>query len=425
MADRSSTRQKIFYTLGSIGNGVFGGFNNAIIPIWLQNFTSNSYLITYLSNTSTMEGVVLQPLVGRWSDRTTSRLGRRRPFILIGIPLAVFFLLLTPVAARHGGALVVPAIAVTIILFSIAWNVAGDPTAALLVDITTEQERPRFNAILTALGLLSQVAIILFTAKAAFKKNTIPDSIFVVSALILLLSYAILFLFVREPREAREAAARQSSIPWRDYMNEMRQFREAFKLLVSIFFFWTGLNAFKPWLTTLPIQLTHATKSQALIVYAVLVVSALVFAYPFGWLAQRYGARRLIIFGTIMLIGAALWGIVIPSYIWFFPLAILAGCGFSATTVLTYPYLAELVPNSRIGVFTGLQTAFSAVAVPLASLLVGFLIDHFGFRSVFVLLAVMMIFDVLVLSTIDDGAARLQVAAVTAEEGLVPASSPA
>jgi MFS-type transporter involved in bile tolerance (Atg22 family) len=301
-------------------------------------------------------------------------------------------------------------------LFSIAWNLAGDPSAALLVDITTDEERPRYNAVLTVLGLLSQVAIIIFTARASLKKNSIPDFIFLISAGLLLLGYTILFLGVREPREARETAARQNAIPWRAYVGEMRQFREAFKLLLSIFFFWTGLNAFKPWLSTLPIELTHATKSQALIVYAVLVVSALVFAYPFGRLARRYGSRRLIIVGTILLIAGALWGIVIPSYVWFFPLAILAGCGFSATTVLTYPYLANLVPKSRIGVFTGLQTAFSACAVPLASLTVGYLIDHFGFRSVFVLLAVMMVIDVCFLLSIDDTAARRQVEEVEAEE---------
>lgn len=92
-------RQKRFYTLGSVGNGVFGGFNNAVIPIWLQNFTSSSHLTTYLSNTSTIEGVLLQPIIGRWSNRTTSRLGGRKPFILAGIPFTVLFLLLTPVFA--------------------------------------------------------------------------------------------------------------------------------------------------------------------------------------------------------------------------------------------------------------------------------------------------------------------------------------
>jgi MFS family permease len=230
---------------------------------------------------------------------------------------------------------------------------------------------------------------------------------------------------VHEPKQAVEEASVQERLAWRDYVQEMRVFKEAFKLLISIFFFWTGLNAFKPWLSTLPIKLTGASDAQALVVYAVLVISALVFALPFGWLAQRYGARRLIIAGTIMLILASLWGIVIPSYIWFFPLAIFAGCGFSATTVLTYPYLAELVPKSRIGMFTGLQTAFSAVAVPLSTLMVGFLIDHFGFRSVFVLLAVMMVFDVLFLVAIDDEAAEHQVAEVTTEEARIAAVSPA
>lgn len=415
----SGIRPKVFYAMGAVGSGVTGAFNNAIISLWVQNFTSNTYIISYLGNTSTVEGVILQPLIGRWSDRSTSRFGRRRPFIMVGIPLSVFFLLLTPIAGHAGASYALPFIFATICLSSIASNIASDPMQSLLVDITSDEERPRFNAILTVIGLLSQVAILLYTSFAALKKNTIPDYTFAIAGMTLLVSNALVVWGVREPKAAQEEARTERAIPFREYVHQMREFREAFKLLISVFFFWTGLNAFKPLISTLPVKITHSSKSEALVVYTVLIVSALVFAYPFGKLAARYGSRRLIILGTVLLIAAALWGLVIPSYPWFFPLAILAGCGFSATTVLTYPYLASLVPDTRIGIFTGLQTAFSAFAVPLGTLAVGFLTSHYGYRSVFALLAVMMICDVLVLLTIDDSAAERQVAQVRVEERLL------
>jgi MFS family permease len=123
--------------------------------------------------------------------------------------------------------------------------------------------------------------------------------------------------------------------------------------------------------------------------------------------------------GTLLLIAAAVWGLVVPSYLWLFPLAVLAGAGFAATTVLTYPYLSQLVPGSKMGVFTGLQTAFSAVAVPVSVGVTGTLIHFFGYRSIFAMLAAMMVLDVYFLLSIDEQAAREQVRQVEEQERML------
>ncbi len=403
------SRQRVLYTVGALGWGAYNGFNNAILSLYVSSFTGNPFIIGYLGNTRTVEGVIIQPLVGRWSDRTVSPLGRRRPFLLIGVPAAVLFLLLIPVLARAGGNLALPLIAAAVILFSISWNVAIDPYQSMMVDITPEPERPLFNAVIALVSLLGQVAIVVYATVAALKKNNIPPGVFYACAAILLISYAIVFFGVREPKGAKVEARREEAIPWRVYLGETRVFTEAFKLLVSVFFLWSGLNAILPFITIFPIKIVGASKSQALLVYVAMILTAAICAYPFGRLATRYGNRRLIVFGTGMLILAALWGLVVPSYAWLFPLAILAGAGFSATTALTYPYLSQLVPGSRIGAFTGLQTAFSAIAVPVSVILTGALIDRFGYRSIFGMLAIMMVCDVAMLLAVNEGAAREQV----------------
>ncbi|MBV9281655.1 MAG: MFS transporter [Chloroflexi bacterium] len=419
MRDTGGVRQKVFYSFGQIGNGAYNGINNAVLTLFVSGFTSNPFVIGYLGNSRTVEGVVIQPLVGRWSDRTSSPLGRRRPFILFGVPLSVLFLLLVPLVGHTRHNLALPLIAASVILFSITWNIAQDPYSALMVDITPSEERPRFNAILSVLALLGQVGIVVYASVAALKKNNIPDGVFYACAAVMALSYVVVFLGVREPRRAVEAAQVENRIPFRAYVAELQVFREAFKLLVSIFFLWNGLNAILPFISTFPIKIVHASKSQALVIYVVIILSSAVFAYPFGWLGARYGNRRMIALGTTLLIASAILGLVVPTYFWLFPLAILAGCGFSATTVLTYPYLSQLIPGSKIGLFTGLQTAFSAVAVPLSTVLTGTLIDLFGYRSIFAMLAVMMVFDILVLLAIDERAAREQVRQVEERERLM------
>jgi Na+/melibiose symporter-like transporter len=428
MQPPSSFRQKAFYSFGQFGNGVYNGLNNAIMGLFVSAFTGNAFIIGYLSNTRTIEGVIIQPIVGRWSDRSTSRLGRRRPFILFGIPLSVLFLALIPLAGHAGHHWALPLIIVSIILFSITWNIAGDPYQALMIDITPERERSLFNAILSVIALVGQVAILLYASMASIKKNNIPDPVFYLCAGFLLVTYAVVFFGVREPREAVTQAHVEDKIPLRVYVEEMHTFKESLKLLVSIFFLWTGLNAILPYLTVFTKHVMHVDNSHAIRIYLVIILASAIAAYPFGRLGSRYGNRPFIVLGTVLMIGAGIGGTFAPSYNWLYPVAILAGVGFSSTTALTYPYLSQLVPGSKMGVFTGLQAAFSSVAVPISVGVTSLLISHFGYRSIFAMLTVMMVVDVLVLLSIDEDAARRQVQSVqNAEErhGLRVVASPA
>lgn len=311
--------------------------------------------------------------------------------------------------AHQSRGLALPLIAAAIILFSISWNMASDPNAALMVDITSPRERPIYNSILAIIGLLGQVGIALYTSFAVLNKNNLPDRIFVICAVFLLVSYALVFLGVREPKEARELAQREDKIPFPVYVRELRTFREAFKLLASMFCLWTGLYSFLPFITIFPTKVVGASKSQALIIYVVLILTSAALSYPAGRLGAKYGNRRGVVVGTLTLIGAAIIGLVVPSYFWMFPLAMLAGAGFAFTNVLTYPLLSELIPSSKIGVFTGIQTAFGAAAVPVSVIVNGTLISHFGFRSMFGFLAVMMVLDVCWLASINLPEARRQV----------------
>src|SRR5437870_7191112 len=104
---------KLFYSAGSIGTGAFYSFNNFVLPPILKSFGAPDLLIGLLSSSRSIEGAVIQPTVGALSDRVWTRFGRRRPFLLIGVPLsAVFF-----VAGAFVNSLLL--LAIIIFLFSI------------------------------------------------------------------------------------------------------------------------------------------------------------------------------------------------------------------------------------------------------------------------------------------------------------------
>src|SRR5436190_16314344 len=114
-------RTMLIYSAGSIGAGAFFAFNNFLLPLALKAAGAPDLLTGLLSSTRSIEGVVIQPTVGAASDRIWTRLGRRRPFIAIGIALSAFFFV---IAGFFTHTLI--GLAVAIFLFSIFFNAAID-----------------------------------------------------------------------------------------------------------------------------------------------------------------------------------------------------------------------------------------------------------------------------------------------------------
>lgn len=81
-----SHRKALAYSCGQLAAGLFYAFNNFTLPIYLSLYTNNAILIGWLSSTRSFEQAIFQPLVGAWSDRTWTRIGRRAPFFLAACP---------------------------------------------------------------------------------------------------------------------------------------------------------------------------------------------------------------------------------------------------------------------------------------------------------------------------------------------------
>lgn len=107
-----------------------------------------------------ISGIVVHPLVGALSDRCTSRLGRRRPFMLAGSALVAATLTLfawsgtiaaalgDPVSGRGGGSRTALAIALAAFwLLDLSINVLQSPTRALLADTAPAAHLPAGNAL--------------------------------------------------------------------------------------------------------------------------------------------------------------------------------------------------------------------------------------------------------------------------------------
>jgi MFS family permease len=384
------------YAAASLGTGAFYAFNNAALPLYLRPMTGNDVMIGLLASTRSIEGAVIQPLVGAFSDRLRTPLGRRRPFLLVAVPVAAVLLSLTPLAPS------LPWAVAAIVLFSLAFNLAADPYTALLADITPLRQRGTLSSLATLVQFAGQVGTTLLVARLG--ERGIPPSAFAVVALVLVGGFAITVVGVREP----PVIAERERLRWRHYVASLRGSQEAQKFFLGLFILFFGMNAVVPFLTLYAVNEIGVGEGEALLLFLVLVLVTGALAVPFGRLGDRGelvvpatrgrlrlrvgpapAYKRLIGFGIVCLAVAALLGTVATDRPHLLAVEVLAGVGNAALTVLWWPLLSELIPREQTGLFAGLAATVQSVALPGSVVLAGALIDAtHTYRVIFVVLAV-------------------------------------
>jgi len=387
-------RTQLLYAAGSIGTGAFYAFNNFVLPPVLKSFGTPDLLIGLLSSTRSIEGALIQPTIGTLSDRVWTPLGRRRPFILIGVPLSALFF----VAGAFVSQLL--ALALVIFLFSIFFNVAVDPYTALLADITPLHQRGWLSGLATAVQLVSSVAFLILVVLATGGGGGVPLWMYAAVAAILLGSFGVTVLGIHEPRERppggraapeqgdRTAPEQDAPLPWRAYLDALLEQRQAMRYLGTLFVYQFGLNAILPYLVLFVVDDIGQTEQVAFALSAGLLVVTALGAVGFGKLGDQVGTRRVLAIGWALLAVAALAGVFVTTLGQTIAVVLVAGLGNGAATAVTWPLLTALIPPEKTGVFAGLKAAAESIAIPLSVVVAAeVFLPQLGYRGIFAMLA--------------------------------------
>ncbi len=178
------------YSVANFGSSVVYALLNQAMPLYLKLYGFPPWLISILANERAFVGALIQPIVGRISDRTRTPLGRRRPFFLIGVPLMSISLFLL---ASHPSIWLLLGL-MTIGSFFLA--VAQDPYIALLADLFPERHRGKVGGLLGLTTALGNIAFALL-AFSLWEHNETLVFALVITAL--LVTYGFTFFTVREP----------------------------------------------------------------------------------------------------------------------------------------------------------------------------------------------------------------------------------
>jgi maltose/moltooligosaccharide transporter len=409
----------IWYSLANIGYGAFYAFNNFLLPPFIAMFTGNAIIQGLMGGTYSIEGMVIQPVVGALSDKSRSPWGRRRPFMLIATLISAVLLVVTPAAAALPPAVRMGGIILCIFLFTVAFNVANDPYMALMPDITPEEERGRVNGTAVLFNNLAQAGILVAAGVLVKMKLLFPGAFLLVAGLMVVTTLLTCWQ-VREPKAAGPVHVRNFREETRRAWNGLKILRQAKIALLVFAVASAGIYAVTPYLTLFVKTITHARDdSNGIIAALVLMVSTALGVAPFGWLTDKIGAKWVTLIGCAILGAAcvgALWVVTMPQII---VILVIAGIGNGAYQGASYPLLTELVPREEVGLYTGFLSTARSLAQPATTVLTGELINngHGSYRVIFAVCAVTMFVSMAILPRVRVAQAIDEIAAHRRADG--------
>ncbi len=353
-SERLSVKTKLLYGVGDVGNAVV----NAAIQFFLMIFYTDAALIApALAANALLVGKIWDgindPLFGWLSDRTTSRFGKRRAYMILGAaPLAVSIMLLWIVPHGLSELGVFLWIAGTFIFFDTMWTATNVPYYALTAELTEDyDERASLTAYRMVLGVPAYIigagltpviaGLTLFASQRAGYRA--------VGILYGLLAAAALWIAAAGIRERRQVAeARAQAPPWRTLCDTLRN--RAFGQLMAAYLL--ANTAFSLIRTLLAYLLTYQflMEDQVPIVMFLLLLFVALFLFPWKRLAERWNK------GPAYALGLAIGGLAVASTFllphgsspWIYVVAALAGAGFSAQWVFPWAMVPDVVEIDRL-----------------------------------------------------------------------------
>ena len=365
------------YSVASFGINMVNAFSNAVLPLYLGGYGLPAWLIGVLAQQDSSLGGIEQPFIGLLSDRTRTRLGRRRPYFLVGVPLVAACLV--ALAARP------PLWAVVLILtlFASFLAVAGDPYKSLLGDVFPVAQRGRVGAGMGLANMGGQVATLLL---AVWLWEAQPALVCYLVAVGLALTFAVTFVGVAEPPLDDTAPATAMSFGGLvGYLRDLVSHREAAKYALSQLCFWFGIGGAVPFLTRFGVLVLGVSEATAFLLFLALVISTAVFTVPAGVLGDRLGKRRVMAWGLagfaiVVAVGSLAEGAVQGAVV-----MALIGLPNAITTTLSLPLFVDLMPRARLGEFVGLAALVTSLAEAVGAGMLGAVVDLTdNYRAVFV-----------------------------------------
>ena len=345
----------------------------AVENSWFNTFvydtiTPDPRPVAWMVAGSAITATLTTLFMGTLSDRTRSRWGRRRPFILVGYILWGLSTVLFPTVAyiqTTSIAIIMVVVADSIMTFF--GSTANDAAfSAWTTDIATTETRGRVEGVLNLSVFLAQIV-------AMVAAGMLIDSLGYFTFFYLLGGIVIVVGVIAGTLLQDVKLPVESEAPKRSFLSEfaelfdvntLKENRELFIILIFIMLSSIGMQVSLPYLIIYLENYIGVTKTEFSIIGGAVMLGSAVFAIPFGLLADKWNKRNMIFFATIV---SSLGGILL-SLVNSLSLLALTGLLWQAFSVAmgiaSVAWLKDLLPEQNRGKFLGIRMIFW-IAIPM------------------------------------------------------------
>jgi MFS family permease len=332
--------------------------------------------LAIVSTVSFIFTLFAQPIVGAFSDRTRSRLGRRAPWMLIGAAVAMIFLL------GLGGMQNVLWITVFWVIIQVSLNALQGPMSAIVPDRFPRSRRGMASAMV---GVGTMIGAALGTVAAAQFIHTIGIGYAVFGAGVLIVT--ILFVIIN--RDSSSVGGVVEPWSWKAFFagfwispKKSPDFAWAF---AARFFFILGyfvIAAYNLYILTdyIKMPLEEAATSAGLLAMAG-VVPTLISIVLAGWWSDKIGRRKVFIYAAtiIMVIGLAM-PLLMPNFTGMLLMGIINGFGFGLYMACDTALMTEVLPGdgAAAGKDLGILNVATNIPQAMSPAVAGIIISALG-----------------------------------------------
>ena len=407
-----NNKRTILVGLAFLSICAFWQMHDNVIPLILtKTFHMNETYSGVIMAADNILALFLLPFFGSLSDRTSTKLGKRMPFILFGTGCAVILMNLLPLLdnsyAAEPSPLKLASFVIVLALLLIAMGTYRSPAVALMPDVTPKPLRSRANAIINLMGAVGGVLYLAFAAvlypnskvKALEEagKHVDYQPLFLIVSAVMFLAVGILFVTIRERKLTEENQALEAQHPEWNLAVDDGSGNEALPkpvkrslafLLASIALWFIGYNGVTTWFSTYVDVVMGQGLGGASQCLLIATVGAVVSYIPIGALAAKIGRKRTIQIGIVLLAACFAMGYVLTTmYTTITPVMFvvfaLVGFAWAAINVNSLPMVVEMCKGSDIGKFTGYYYTASMAAQVVTPVLAGTLMRQIDYRVLF------------------------------------------
>jgi len=368
--ERLSVWAKVSYAVGEVGYAVGPG---TIIPFWYTIFLTDIVrldlrLVSLFWLIATVWDAINDPLFGFLSDRTRTRWGRRRPYLLFGaVPFGLSFALLWFIPPLKSQWLLFAYYTVVYLLFEAAFTAVSCPYIALTPELTQDHdERTSLVTYRMAFNMGSSLAAPLLLGLVIFPMFPQRDPgafrfIGLLGGISFIPPFLLAFLGTRERPEFQEQSAPSL---WESLRFVLRNTAFRYTLLLRILS-WMPVVVAQAVFAYFLIYWSGMTEDETSLVQGMIIGMAFVMLPLVLWLSRRLEKK------TAWIIAAASWAVAMmfillvpqgaktPAYI----IAALAGFGVSAAHLLPRAMEPDVLEVDELMSGRRQEGAYTGVAV--------------------------------------------------------------